>query len=46
MALTHAQPGEVFSLRPGDWVYLDRGAPHSLSAFLDSSLLLTVHFDG
>ena len=33
------------SLQAGDWVYLDRGAPHSLSASRDSSLLLTIHFD-
>jgi quercetin dioxygenase-like cupin family protein len=33
------------SLRASEWVYLDRGAPHSLTAILDSSLLLTIHFD-
>jgi quercetin dioxygenase-like cupin family protein len=33
-------------LKAGEWVYLDRGSPHSLTAALDSSLLLTIHFDG
>jgi quercetin dioxygenase-like cupin family protein len=33
------------SLQAGDWAYLDREAPHSLTAILDSSLLLTIHFD-
>lgn len=33
------------SLQAGDWVYLDRGTSHSLTAVLDSSLLLTIHFD-
>ena len=32
-------------LQAGEWVYLDRGVPHSLSAERDSSLLLTIHFD-
>ena len=33
------------SLQAGDWVYLDCGAPHSLSALQASSLLLTIHFE-
>ena len=37
--------GTDISLRAGDWVYLDRNAPHSLSAVLASSLLLTIHLD-
>lgn len=32
-------------LRAGDWVYLDRGEQHGLSATEDSSLLLTILFD-
>jgi len=37
--------GKDIILKTGDWVYLDRGATHSLSAELDSSLLMTIHFD-
>jgi quercetin dioxygenase-like cupin family protein len=37
--------GTDISLQAGDWTYLDRDTPHSLSAVLDSSLLLTIHFD-
>ena len=37
--------GTDISLHAGDWTYLDRDAPHSLSAVLASSLLLTIHFD-
>lgn len=33
-------------LRPGDWVYLERGMSHSVRAIEDSSLLLTIFFDG
>lgn len=29
----------------GDWIYLDRGEEHSLSATEDSSLLLTIVFE-
>ena len=29
----------------GDWVYLGRGAPHSIHGIEDSSLLLTIFFD-
>ena len=32
-------------LQAGDWVYLDRGEQHGLSAAEDSSLLLTILFD-
>ncbi len=32
-------------LRPGDWVYLERGTPHSVRATQDSALLLTILFD-
>ena len=32
-------------LAAGDWIYLDRGTSHSLTADRDSSLLLTIHFD-
>jgi quercetin dioxygenase-like cupin family protein len=32
-------------LRPGDWVYLDRGAPHAVRGVEDSALLLTILFD-
>jgi quercetin dioxygenase-like cupin family protein len=32
-------------LHPGDWIYLDRGEQHGLSAIEDSSLLLTILFD-
>ncbi len=30
----------------GDWIFLDRGAPHSIRGIEDSSLLLTIIFDG
>lgn len=33
-------------LSAGDWVFLDRGAPHSIRGIEDSSLLLTIFFDG
>jgi quercetin dioxygenase-like cupin family protein len=32
-------------MRPGDWVYLDRGAPHAVRGIEDSALLLTILFD-
>lgn len=32
-------------LAAGDWVYLDRGTPHSLRGLEDSTLLLTILFD-
>lgn len=37
-------PSEI-ELRAGDWVYLDRGTPHSLLGVEPSSLLLTIVFD-
>lgn len=30
----------------GNWIFLDRGAPHSIHGIEDSSLLLTIFFDG
>jgi quercetin dioxygenase-like cupin family protein len=32
-------------LRAGDWIYLERGSPHSVRAVDDSALLLTILFD-
>ncbi len=32
-------------LRAGDWIYLDRSAPHSVRGIEDSVLLLTIMFD-
>lgn len=32
-------------LGAGDWVYLERGAPHSVRGIQDASLLLTILFD-
>lgn len=29
----------------GDWIYLERGEPHSVQGIEDSSLLLTIFFD-
>ncbi len=37
--------GREIELRPGDWGYLERGAPHSVRAVEDSALLLTILFD-
>ena len=37
--------GEKIQLDGGDWLYLDRGRQHSLSALEDSSLLLTILFE-
>ena len=34
--------GETCAMGPGDWLYLDGGVIHSLSAREDSSLLLTI----
>jgi quercetin dioxygenase-like cupin family protein len=39
------QARSTVRLNSGDWVYLDRGEQHSLSAFADSSVLLTIFFD-
>ena len=33
-------------LGEGEWVYLDRGTSHGITAVEDSSLLLTIIFDG
>ena len=37
-------PGAV-ELRGGDWLYLDRWQPRSITAIEDSSLLMTILFD-
>lgn len=34
-----------FTLRAGDWIYLDRNAPHAVRGLEDSTLLLTILFD-
>jgi quercetin dioxygenase-like cupin family protein len=36
---------EQLRLAAGDWLYLDRGQKHSISAIDDSSLLVTILFD-
>ena len=36
---------EQIQLGTGDWVYFERGRPHSLRALEDSSLLLTILFE-
>lgn len=36
---------EKVQLAAGDWLYLDRGQQHSVSAIEDSALLLTIMFD-
>lgn len=36
---------EPVNLDAGDWVYLDRGERHSVSAHEDSSLLVTILFE-
>ena len=36
--------GQV-QLSAGDWLYLDRGRPHSVAALEDSSVLVTILFD-
>jgi quercetin dioxygenase-like cupin family protein len=36
---------EPIQLSAGDWLYLDRGQEHSVSAVEDSSLLLTIIFE-
>lgn len=33
------------ALSAGDWIYLERGADHSVRGIEDSSLLLTIMFD-
>lgn len=37
--------GDELHLAAGDWIYLERGAEHSVRAIEDSSLLLTIMFD-
>lgn len=39
------EAGGEIELRPGDWTYLDRGAPHSVRGVEHSVLLLTILFD-
>jgi quercetin dioxygenase-like cupin family protein len=36
---------EELQLAAGDWLYLDRGQEHSVSALQDSSLLVTIMFE-
>jgi quercetin dioxygenase-like cupin family protein len=36
---------DVARMEAGDWIYLDRGQAHELSALEDSRLLLTIMFD-
>jgi quercetin dioxygenase-like cupin family protein len=42
VVLTTAEP---LRLVAGDWLYLDRGQEHSVSAIEDSSLLVTILFE-
>jgi quercetin dioxygenase-like cupin family protein len=35
----------TIELAAGDWLYLDRGRPHSVTAIEDSSVLVTILFD-
>lgn len=35
----------TLDLGPGDWVYLEGGAPHSVRGVEDASLLLTILFE-
>lgn len=44
-AVTVETDSATIPLIGGDWVYLDRGERHALSADEDSSLLLTIMFD-
>ncbi|WP_406857078.1 cupin domain-containing protein [Alsobacter sp. KACC 23698] len=37
-------PGDSIELAPGSWIHLAGGAPHSLRAAEDASLLLTIMF--
>lgn len=37
-------PSDI-ELRAGDWVYLERGEPHSVHGVEDARLLLTILFD-
>ncbi len=38
--------GNEIALAAGDWIYLERAADHSVRGIEDSSLLLTIMFDG
>lgn len=40
---TDGSPPELWA---GNWLFLDPGTPHALEAVTDSSLLLTIMFDG
>ena len=42
--LVHLNMREAVQLAAGDWLYLDRGQEHSVSAIEDSSLLVTILF--
>lgn len=44
-AVTLETDNQSITLGGGDWVYLERGERHGLSATDDSSLLLTILFD-
>ena len=44
-AVTLEADSATIPLKGGDWVYLDRGQRHGLSAAEDSALLLTIMFD-
>lgn len=51
-ATVHCLQGRVvietagaIELSAGDWLYLDRGRPHSVVAVEDSSVLVTILFD-
>ncbi len=39
-------PDDEVELDAGAWLYLDRGEVHSVKGILDSSLLLTIMFEG
>lgn len=39
------EAGREIELAEGDWIYLDRNAPHALRGIEDSLLLLTILFD-
>lgn len=44
-AITLETSSQSMGLEAGDWIYLERGERHWLSAARDSSLLLTILFD-
>ena len=39
------EAGKPIEMKEGDWVYLDRAAPHSVRGIEQSTLLLTILFD-